>query len=33
MEFLPETVKDVAVAAPYAINRQPGYEFYTIQEI
>lgn len=25
--FLPEAVNDIAIAAPHALNGQPGYQF------
>jgi uncharacterized protein (TIGR02391 family) len=31
--FQPETVNDIAIAAPHALNGQPGYPFHHIQQI
>jgi uncharacterized protein (TIGR02391 family) len=31
--FLPETVNDIAIAAPHALNGQPGYGFYSKPQI
>jgi uncharacterized protein (TIGR02391 family) len=31
--FQPETVNDIAVAAPHALNGQPGYPFHSRQQI
>jgi hypothetical protein len=31
--FLPETVNDIAIAVPHALNGQPGYGFHNRQQI
>jgi uncharacterized protein (TIGR02391 family) len=31
--FHPETVNDIAIASPHALNGQPGYPFYNRQQI